>query len=364
MNKRVTCCVTNDLNTDQRMDRICSSLQRAGYTVTLIGRQRPGNAPMAHKEYRQYRLPMWFSRGKAFYIEYNIRLFFYLLFHPADIMVAIDLDTIVPVYYASRFRRAQRVYDAHELFTELKEVVSRPQIHRIWSWVERRFLPRFPNGYTVSASIARHFREQYGVDYAVIRNLPQGGSTAIPPEHRERFFLYQGAVNEGRGFEWLIPAMQWVDAPLHIYGEGNFSQQCHQLITKFHVEQKVIMKGTVRPETLRAISSRAYAGINLIEPLGLNQVYSLANKYFDYIQAGLPQVTMDFPEYRAIQDQYHVAVLLPDLKPENIAAAMNKLWRDEVFYADMSANCVAAAADLRWEHEENRLIQFYQQLKG
>lgn len=364
MNKRVTCCVTNDLRTDQRMDRICSSLQRAGYAVTLIGRQRPGNLPLAGKDYDQHRLPMWFSRGKAFYIEYNIRLFFYLLFRRADILVAVDLDTIVPVYYASRLLKAQRVYDAHELFTELKEVVSRPQIHRVWSWVERRFLPRFPNGYTVSASIARHFQERYGVSYALIRNLPQGGSTAIPLEKRERFFLYQGAVNEGRGFEWLIPAMQWVDAPLHIYGEGNFTVQCQQLITKYQLAQKVVMKGAVTPEALRGISSRAYAGVNLIEPLGLNQVYSLANKFFDYIQAGLPQVTMDFPEYRAVNSQFRVAVLLPDLKPENIAAAMNKLWRDEVFYADMSANCVTAAEVLSWEHEENRLIQFYQTING
>lgn len=364
MNKRVTCCVTNDLLTDQRMERICSSLQRAGFQVTLVGRQRPDAGHLPEKSYRQVRLPMWFSKGKAFYLEFNLRLFIYLLFHRTDVLVAIDLDTIVPVYHASRWKKIPRVYDAHELFTELKEVVTRPAVHRFWLGIERRYLPRFPQGYTVSASIARHFKDLYGVDYALIRNMPAGGPDALPIPQREKHFIYQGAVNEGRCFEWLIPAMTMVEAPLLIYGDGNFSGACRDLIKKHGVGHKVKMMGTVTPAQLTEISKRAFAGINLVEPLGLNQRYSLANKFFDYIKAGIPQVTMDFPEYRAIQDQYPVAVLIAEPSPENIAHAMNKIWNDGVFYETTSAECARAAKELRWEKDEQVLVRFYQQLSN
>jgi glycosyltransferase involved in cell wall biosynthesis len=312
-------------------------------------------------DYQQVRLFTFFRKGKLFYLEYNLRLFFYLLRQKADILVAIDLDTIVPVYHVSALKGTKRVYDAHELFTEMKEVVSRKHIHRIWRWVERTYLPRFPLGYTVSGSIARYFAEIYGVNYAVIRNLPAGGPMALPISHRKKHFLYQGAVNEGRGFEALIPAMRKVDAPLIIYGEGNYSAQCKALIRQYGVEDRVTMMGAVPPSALKAITQTAYAGINLVEPVGLNQIYSLANKFFDYIQAGIPQVTMAFPEYQQLNEKYGVAVLISDLDPDNIASAMNKVWLDEVTYAEMSERCARAAAELRWEEEELTLLRFYQQ---
>lgn len=359
--KRILFSVTNDLCTDQRMARICGSLARQGFRVQLIGSRGRHPRPLPTAAYAQVRLFTLFRKGKLFYLEYNLRLFFYLLRQKADILVAIDLDTIVPVYHAAKWKGAARVYDAHELFTEMKEVVSRKHIQRIWSWVERTYLPRFPLGYTVSASIARHFAEKYGVSYAVIRNLPAGGPSALPIAARKRHFLYQGAVNEGRGFEALIPAMTKVDAPLIIYGDGNFATQCNALIRQYGVGDKVKMMGAVPPSALKSITQTAYVGINLVEPLGLNQIYSLANKFFDYIQAGIPQVTMAFPEYEQINDQYGVAVLVDDLDPDNIAAAMNKVWADEVTYAEMSERCARAAAELRWEEEEKTLLLFYQQ---
>lgn len=359
--KRILCCVTNDLCTDQRMARICGSLAAKGFRVQLIGSRGRRSRPLPPADYQQVRLFTFFRKGKLFYLEYNIRLFFYLLRQKADILVAIDLDTIVPVYHASALKGAKRVYDAHELFTEMKEVVSRKRIHRIWSWVERTYLPRFPLGYTVSGSIARYFAEKYGVSYAVIRNLPAGGPMALPISHRKKHFLYQGAVNEGRGFEALIPAMRKVAAPLIIYGEGNFSAQCKALIRQYGVEDRVTMMGAVPPSALKGITQTAYAGINLVEPLGLNQIYSLANKFFDYIQAGIPQVTMAFPEYQQLNEKYGVAVLVSDLDPDNIASAMNKVWLDEVTYAEMSERCARAAAELRWEEEELTLLRFYQQ---
>ena len=359
--KHITCCVTNDLVTDQRMARICSSLSAEGWEVTLVGRRKPGMAPLPERPYRQVRLPMFFDKGKRFYLEFNIRLFFYLLVHKTDLIVAIDLDTIMPCYHASRWKGIPRVYDAHELFTELKEVITRPGIRKFWLWVERYYVPRFPSGYTVSSSIVEEFRRRYGVDYGLIRNLPLK-QEAMPRKPRKKVLLYQGAVNEGRSFEWLIPAMVHVPAPLLIYGEGNFSLQCRHLIKQYGLEDKVMMKGTVSPDELREVAATAYAGINLVEPFGLNQIYSLANKFFDYIHAGLPQLTMDLPEYRRVNETYEVALLVHSPEPELIAAGLNKLLENEVLYRRLSENCGLAARALNWLEEEKKLTAMYHQI--
>jgi glycosyltransferase involved in cell wall biosynthesis len=254
------------------------------------------------------------------------------------------------------------VYDAHELFTELKEVVTRPAIQKIWLSIEKRMVPKFPLGYTVSSSIAEEFNRRYGVHYDVIMNVPLLQQDKTYGRSSGKYLLYQGAVNEGRGLEWLIPAMKDVDAELWICGEGNFSAQCRELIHAAGLEQKVQMKGMMDPASLSILTSQAYAGINLVEPLGLNQLYSLANKFFDYIHAGIPQLTMDFPEYRKINDRYETAVLIGSLNSDIIASELNNLLHNEVLYRRLLSNCRAAAEEFNWQHEETKLRAFYNKL--
>lgn len=358
--KRIIFTVTNNLAYDQRMIRICTSLAAEGYDVTLVGVK--GANELADKDFRQKRLPVFFTKGPGFYIEYNIRLFFWLLFAGCDIICAIDLDTILPVWLASVLKRKKRVYDAHEYFSQQKEIVTRPRIYRFWHWIEKRFVPRFKNGYTVSAAIADAFRKEYGVQYAVIRNMSiwKAGITTPPPA--QKTIIYQGAVNEARGFEYLVPAMKQVAAPLLVYGDGNFMEQLKALVATNNLTGKVLLQGKLLPAELDIAARSAYIGINLVEHRGLNQYYSLANKFFDYIHNGLPQVTMNFPEYRKINDEYEVAVLVDDLETSTIAGAINRLLTDEDLYHRLRQNCRAAAAVFNWQEEEKKLIAFYNAL--
>jgi hypothetical protein len=195
MGKRIYFTVTNDLTFDQRMHRICGSLANHGYRVTLVGRELPGSSPLTRKNFRQVRIRCLNKKGPWFYREYNIRLFLFLLFRKMDAICAIDLDTILPCLYISRLKNIPRIYDAHELFTGLKEVASRPHILRTWSRIEQKTVPKFPHGYTVSHSIAAEFKKRYQVNYAVIRNLPVLRNPDIETGQQD-FILYQGAVYE------------------------------------------------------------------------------------------------------------------------------------------------------------------------
>lgn len=357
--KKLYCSVTNDLNFDQRMMRICNSLQSNGYEVYLIGRKNKNSLTPTSKNYHQHQIPVFFEKGKLMYIEYNLKLFFYLLFKKIDIIIAIDLDTIVPSYYISKIKNIPRVYDAHELFSELKEVVTRPTIKKIWLAVEKYFVPRFPKGYTVSESIVDEFYKRYGVKYVCIRNMSNLQNSINTAEREDDFLLYQGAVNEGRGLEWLIPAMKFVDMPLVICGDGNFMDQAKSLVKYHSVEEKVTFKGKISPNELWEITKRAYAGINLVEPVGLNQLYSLANKFFDYIHANIPQLTMQFPEYERINNEFEVALLVKSLQINEISEKLNLLIQNKVLYNRLSQNCKKASLQYNWQSEEIKLLNFY-----
>jgi glycosyltransferase involved in cell wall biosynthesis len=401
MKKRVFCTVTDDLNYDQRMIRICTSLTNAGFSVTLVGSRNRASLPLAVRPYRQHRLAMWAQRGKLFYVEYQIRLFLFLLFRKMDGICAIDLDSILPCYIVSRLRRICRVYDAHELFCEMQEVASRPFIHRVWKTVERFAVPGFKIGYTVNAQLAGEFRRLYGVEYAVVRNLPvldmdgvadegsaggavdaSAGGTAggtpgtvrgTPPgtaartargkrPEPGRYILYQGAVNKGRCFETLIPAMQQVDARLMICGDGNFMEQARGLVRQHGLEEKVTFRGYVRPEQLKIVTKSAWCGITLFDRQGLSNYYSLANRFFDYMHAGIPQLAMNYPAYREINNCYPIAVLIDEPGVREVADALNELLTNADLYQFLSEGCKQARLHYNWQEEEKILIRLYRQL--
>lgn len=358
---RIVFTVTNELHYDQRMIRICHSLFDTGFDVELVGVRFSSSAPLRTRSFHQKRIKMLFKKGFAFYAEYNIRLFIYLLFKKFDTICCVDLDTMLPAYFISVLRKKQRVYDAHEYFSQMKEIVRRPRVYKVWHFIERRYVPRFKNGYTVSESIAREFLRLYGVQYEVIRNMPMKEDLEIQTKD-EKILLYQGAVNEARGFEFLIPAMKNIPASLHIYGDGNFLEEVQKLIKDNDVADKVFLRGKLTPPALLEITSRAYIGINLVENTGLNQYFSLANKFFDYIHQGLPQVTMDFPEYRKINDQFEVAILIKELTGEKITDALNELLNNEVLYSRLQQNCLAAREEYCWQKEEIKLNNIYKKL--
>ena len=358
---RIVFTVTNELHYDQRMIRICHSLFDTGFDVELVGVRFSSSVPLRTRSFHQKRLKMLFKKGVAFYAEYNIRLFFYLLFKKFDTVCCIDLDTMLPAYYISVLRKKQRVYDAHEYFSQMKEIVRRPRVYKVWHFIEKKFVPKFQIGYTVSESIAREFLKLYGVQYEVIRNMPMKEEFELQVKE-EKILLYQGAVNEARGFEFLIPAMKRVAIPLHIYGDGNFLAQTEKLIEDNELTGKVFLKGKLAPPALQEITSRAYIGINLVENTGLNQYYSLANKFFDYIHHGLPQVTMDFPEYRKINDQFEVAILIKNLDDNSVSEAINQLLNNEGFYQKLQQNCLAAREKYCWQKEEIKLNNLYKGL--
>jgi glycosyltransferase involved in cell wall biosynthesis len=353
--------VTNDLAYDQRMIRICTSLQAAGYDVLLVGRKYAESPPLQRRPFKQKRLRCIFKKGKAFYAEYNVRLLLYGLFKKFDLVCAIDLDTILPCYALSRIKGCKRVYDAHELFPEMKEVKTRPAVYKIWKWIEQKMVPNFPKGYTVNKPIQQIFQNEYGVTYDVIRNMPLL-KKIDKNDISERYIIYQGAVNEGRSFETLIPAFCAIDCPLWIYGDGNFYGEAVRLVQQHGLQKKILFKGKLAPEQLRQATSGALLGITLFENTGLSNYYSLANRFFDYIHAGIPQLCVAYPVYKELNEQYNIAVLIDDLSPASIATAINSLLHDETRMVQLRRNCARAREELNWQGEEKVLINFYQMI--
>ncbi|MCB9340856.1 MAG: glycosyltransferase [Lewinellaceae bacterium] len=362
--KRIICTVTNDLTYDQRMIRICTSLSEAGYHVLLVGRELENSKPLAKQAFDQKRFRLLFNKGKLFYFEYNLRLFLFLLFASFEIVNVVDLDTLLPGFLVSRLKHKVCVYDAHEYFTEVPEVVGRPVVKKVWQALAKSIIPRLKYCYTVGEHLASVFEENYGTTFTVIRNVPykKEGTREVDSIHGQIPFivLYQGVLNEGRGLEEAIQAMVYLEgAQLWLAGEGDLSSDLRALSRNLGVESKVKFLGRIPPAELFETTKKAHLGLNLLKNKGLNYYFSLANKAFDYIQAGIPSLNMAFPEYEKINRRYQVFVLLETLDPEKIAEVVESLRNDNVLYANIVKGCWAASDYYTWENEEKTLLNFY-----
>ncbi|MCC6413323.1 MAG: glycosyltransferase, partial [Saprospiraceae bacterium] len=173
-----------------------------------------------------------------------------------------------------------------------------------------------------------------------------------------RMLLYQGALNAGRGIEALLEAMTRLEGvQLWLAGEGDLSEALRQRARELGLfEDKVRFLGFVKPAALKAITDQAWLGLNLLENTGLSYYYSLANKFFDNVQARVPVLTMDFPEYRALNTQHEVAVLLPEASPEAIVAAVQRLMNDAEAYLAMQKEAEKAAEIWVWEKDKQVLL--------
>jgi len=359
--KRIFLTVTNDLTYDQRMDRICGSLAKAGYAVTLIGRKRRTSSPHPPKDYNTKRLFCFFETGKSFYLEYNLRLLLFLLFNRFDIVCGIDLDTLLPAWMAGKIKRKPIVYDAHEYFTEMEEIVSRPRVQKVWKKLERFLLTKIQYAYTISTGYARMFEEEYGKKYGVVRNITRLSPLPDPLPDGE-YLLYQGAVNVGRGLEPLVEAMQGISIPLHICGKGDVYDQLQHQVAALGVDSKVVFHGYVKPEDLPTYTRKALIGFTLFSAKGLHHEYSMANRFFDYLHNGIPQIAMNYPEYRDFNQKYEVALLIDDMEPKTIEKAIHQLLEDKELYQRLRKNCLTAREEVNWAKESENLIGFYSNL--
>ncbi|MEZ4687040.1 MAG: glycosyltransferase [Bacteroidia bacterium] len=359
----VILAVTNDLSGDQRLHRIASALHGAGHEVLVVGRLLANSLPLAPRSYQCMRMALRFERGKQFYAEYNYRLFQVLKKQPKGIWVANDLDTLLAVSQAARRNGSKVVYDSHEYFTEVPELVGRPLVRTVWLNIEKRLFPKVDAAYTVNQSIANIYSEKYGIPVGVVRNLPTR-KPATGPKPKERILIYQGALNLGRGIELMIDAMEHLpDCHLWIVGRGDVEAALRSRAAHSSAAGRIVFKGFVPWEKLHPITAQARLGFSLEEDFGLNYRYASPNKVYDYIQAETPVLVSDLPEMRAVVEQHGVGQVLgaDERKPRLLAAKVRSMLESQDYAAWREA-CRKAAQRLCWEEEKAVLLEIFERV--
>ncbi len=371
MSKKVVVSVINDLTSDQRVHRTCTTLTELGFDVLLVGREMRTSKHLKPRIYETLRMKLLINKGPVFYAEFNIRLFFFLLFKKVDILHANDLDTLLANHLIQRLKNISLVYDSHEYFTETPELVEGSFAKRTWLLVERSIFPKLKNVLTVNKSIAAIYKKLYGLDLKVVRNVPISESfnssielksrneLGLPKE--KRVILLQGAgINKDRGAEEMIEAMKWIDAVFLIVGSGDVIPDLKERVRYLNLSSKVIFTGRIPFQELICFTKAADVGVTLDKDTNLNYRYSLPNKLFDYFQAGLPVIASDLVEVRRVIDEYQSGIILSSHDPKIMAKEINTFLNNTSLFNQIKRNVQKAKEELVWENEKEILINCYE----
>ena len=366
--KRVVLSVINDLVTDQRLDRVCKTLINMGFDVLLVGRKKQNSLPLTNRPYQMHRMKLIFEKGPLFYAEYNFRLFFFLLFHKADLLVANDLDTLLANFLASKVKSIPLVHDSHEYYTETPELVHRKKVQRFWKSIERWIFPKLKTVYTVNGSIATLYENEYGFRPKIIRNVPF--TRSLPevsrkemslPEDKKIIILQGAGINIQRGAEEMVEAMIYIDDAIFvIIGDGDVVPQLKDQVKEMKLDKKVIFIPKQPLEEVIKYTSLADIGVTLDKDTNINYRYSLPNKLFDYIHAEIPILASPLVEIKKIIDQYDIGMTIEDHNPEHIAKTASIMLNDSRKIKIWKENLKFAAKELCWENEEKKLIKIYE----
>jgi len=359
----IICAVTNDLNQDQRMRRVCTTLQRQGYEVTLVGRSKAASEPLTSQPYQQVRLEVEPEHGPWFYFNYNQALLQYLKQQRPDIIYAVDTDTLLACTRAKKKLGCRLVLDAHEYFTEVPELTNKPVKKTIWRQVEKYCLPHTDARITVGPALAKVLTERDRQSYEVIRNVPEKTGKKHERGNSEKIILYQGVLNRGRGLEAAIDALPMIaekEVELHLVGGGDLEAELKARAANSSCAERIVFHGWLYGDQLQRQTAGAWLGLNLLDDSALNYRYSLANKFFDYMHAAVPSLNMDLPEYQSIVAEHAVGLMCQDLSPSTIANVINSITPQQ--YDDMVHAAEVASPLFCWDQEQHTLIRIISEL--
>jgi glycosyltransferase involved in cell wall biosynthesis len=343
--------------------KICSALQKENFDVLLIGRRLPDSLDLPLLNYRALRMRLYFKSGVLFYLFFNLRLFFRLLFTRADLLYSNDLDTLLPNFLMGRIKNIPVIYDSHELFCDVPELLENPGKRKVWMRLENFLVPKLKYCITVNQSIASILQLRYSTPFSVVRNIPEdpgpinfhSRKDLRLPEDKKILILQGTGINIDRGAEELVDAMHYLEGCfLIIIGSGDVWPILESKTAISGLSEKIRLIKKIPKNELLHFTHHADLGISIDKDTNPNYYNSLPNKIFDYMHAGVPVLASRLPEIENLISEFKLGDFIDNHEPTHIAEKVKQIL-DSPHYQEMRKNALLAAKKLSWNQEEQIL---------
>jgi glycosyltransferase involved in cell wall biosynthesis len=364
--RHVCCILFGDIRFDSRSSKFLQTLTSAGYRTTAIMVPDVSDAPYPpginiHLIRISGSLPT-----KLRFLFFYCTALAVAVRTRATTFLASELYSLPAAWCASVFTGATLVYDSRELYSAIAALHKRPFTQRFWTLCERVCARRAVSIVTVNPSLAKFLRETFTRHTIhIVRNIPFHQDITDRTRLRKhlnisdekKIVLYQGGLQNGRGIGIALSlAQHFPDTEFVFLGSGPLRQTIEESSRRFPTIRLI---EAVPMQELITYTAGADLGWCVIENFGLSYYYSLPNKLFEYIMAGIPVIGSAFPEIQNIIDTHHIGITID---PENISAlaeSLRQMLTDKNAIAHYRENCRRASESLTWQNETGSLLKAF-----
>lgn len=279
---------------------------------------------------------------------------------------------LLPAIWALRLFLRRVVFDFHEEFSA--QVRTKPYLGR-WSRVIASRLARCWElllclGASKLVTATPRIRERLPIRRqaaVVVCNYPSltefAAPTRTPFDRRPPVAYYVGGITEIRGCFEMVEAARiltsaYTGVAIRIAGpfdSADLERRVRQASHGLDVE----VLGRRNRDQVKGDLEHTRVGLVIFKP-GPNHWYSLPNKLFEYMAAGIPVVASDFPLWNDIVTRGHCGITVDPTDPKQIAAAIKRLVEDTDLAQSMgTGGRQAVEATYHWGHAWNRLRRLY-----
>ncbi|WP_414054794.1 glycosyltransferase [Macrococcus equi] len=294
-------------------------------------------------------------------IRFGLKLIKAVKKYNPDVIHANDFDMLFFSYF---FKKPNQIliFDAHEIYAKNGMIAKSALLSKLVEKAEKKMLSKVDHFITVSHAAKTYYQSRkYPKEATVITNVPIKKEISVIEKSHNFQVLYQGIVSEGRGYEEFAQAAEFVDKNIELVvrGYGPTMPEIENLKIKKQLSNLLIEDPVEMDEMIRVATS-SHVGVVMTKPISANYEYTISNKFFEYLHAGLPLILSPVKEHKYLNDKFHVGIIVDQVTPEAIAEAANKLYKDAQFYSTLKSNVQKASEQLNWQKESEKLRQYYQ----
>ncbi len=358
----VCAIILGDIRYDSRCTKILGSFHDLGFRTSVVTAVDTPSIDTT-QTYSSYPIILPKNKSTKFkFLIFYIRGFMTAIKLRPSFLIAADLYSLPLAWLISIIRHVPIVYDSRELYRSIAALHRRKFMQSFWSMVEWLFMHKVALVITVNNSLAEILRKTYpSKNVVVVRNIPNKQSVTRSNKLREllgipssmKIILYQGGLQAGRGIPILLSLAEKIENIAFVFiGNGPMIST----IEKSAVGKSNIFQIASVPSTeLLHYTVSADIGATLIENYGTSYYFSLPNKLFEYIHAGIPVLGSNFPEITSIINEYRVGLTADPENSEEVCTALRSLLFDETKIQEYRTNCIKASTVLSWNREFQKL---------
>lgn len=343
-----------------------------GFEVSVISiGERGKRYKNAEDFFHEKRIFVRFQGGPLKFIEFNLKLFWSILWNRYDIIHLRGLWVLPAVMMRQIIRHSHLIYDAHEYFAGLEIFHNRPLRKQLWLLVEKLSIPHINTLITVSEPLGDLYRNRYPKlkRILILKNMPS--SRDIQPFDRSKFdsskkrykLIFHGYFLKGRALIQTIMAitlLQDILLEVILIGQGPLKGKLEHLVEQYRLQNMVRFHPFLKPDQLLPVIAQADIGLSLVEDNCLSQRYALPNKFFDLVSAGVPVLASNIHTLKFYMDKYDLGLTVDPQNINEISEAIRTMLLDVNKRRKWALNCLSAAKnDLNWEQEAEKLKHCY-----